>query len=195
MKTSSMDVAAPEPRKGMPSPQLDEAAFTERYRSRFNDPAFDPLRGEIDRIVAVAWDAYTDGRKAPVTEKAGPGYADPNYELSVDWRAAHEMIEAARMRYADAAGPSRILVINGSSRSEHSCPGEMSKSFRLASIAQGVFDGHEKFETTMLDLSRLTSEFGARSIRARPVSRRRRRCVTFRAAATPTIRWVKSTTG
>lgn len=117
MKTSSMDVAAPEPRKGMPSPQLDEAAFTERYRSRFNDPAFDPLRGEIDRIVAVAWDAYTDGRKAPVTEKAGPGYADPNYELSVDWRAAHEMIEAARMRYADAAGPSRILVINGSSRS------------------------------------------------------------------------------
>ena len=153
-------VAASEPRKGMPSPKLDRQAFADRYRSRFNDPAFDPLRAKIDEIVAVAWDAYQDERKAPVTEKAGSGFADPDYDLAVDWRAAHDAIEAARTRHADPSGPLRILLINGSSRSEHTCPGEMSKSFRLTLLAQEVFDSQPGFETTVLDLSRLASEFG-----------------------------------
>ena len=54
----SEPVAAPDPRKGMPSPKLDRQAFFDRYRSRFKDPAFRSLDAEIDRIAAVAWDAY-----------------------------------------------------------------------------------------------------------------------------------------
>ena len=41
---------APEPRKGMPSPQLDEAEFRKRFLSQYIDPAFDPLREELDSI-------------------------------------------------------------------------------------------------------------------------------------------------
>ena len=41
----SQEVAAPEPRRGMPSPQLDEAEFKRRFRAQFQDPAFEPLGG------------------------------------------------------------------------------------------------------------------------------------------------------
>jgi multimeric flavodoxin WrbA len=51
------------------------------------------------------------------------------------------------------------LLINGSSRTEHSCPGEMSKSYRLTQIAQDVF-ATENAAVDLLDLSRLTSEYG-----------------------------------
>ena len=157
---SSPPRSAPEPRKGMPSPRLERADFEARYRSRFHDPAFEGFAPEIDRIVAVAWDAYENQRKSPVTRKAGDGFADPDYDLSIDWIAANDMIQAAKARHVDRDGPMRILLVNGSSRSEHSCPGEMSKSWRLTQIAREVFDGQGGFETTVLDLSRLTSEFG-----------------------------------
>src|SRR5438105_1963438 len=65
-----------EPRKGMPSPQLDEGEFKRRFRAQFRDPAYDALSAELDRIAGVAWDAYAHARKAPHTRKAGPGFAD-----------------------------------------------------------------------------------------------------------------------
>ena len=148
-----------EPRKGMPSPQLSREDFTERYLSRFNDPAFHPMKEALDQVAAIAWDAYQEGRKAPVTRKAGPGYADPDYDLAVDWIAARDMIEEAKARFEDPDGPLRALVINGSSRSEHTCPGEMSKSFRLAALAEETLKA-AGIETALLDLSRLASEFG-----------------------------------
>ena len=40
----------PEPRKGMPSPQLDEATFKQRFLSRYIDPAFDGLTTELAKI-------------------------------------------------------------------------------------------------------------------------------------------------
>lgn len=149
----------PEPRKGMPSPELDRAAFTARYLSRFQDRAFEAERAALERVAGIAWEAYSEGRKSPVTRKAGPGYADPDYELGVDWINAHAAVEAAKVRHHDAKGPLRALVINGSSRSEHTCPGEMSKSFRLATLAEQTLKA-AGIGTTMLDLSRLASEFG-----------------------------------
>jgi multimeric flavodoxin WrbA len=50
-------------------------------------------------------------------------------------------------------------LINASPRSEHTCPGETSKSYRLARIAQSVFI-EEQAQVDVLDLSRLTSEYG-----------------------------------
>ena len=149
----------PEPRKGMPSPKLTRAAFTERYLSRFADPAFEPLRGELDKVAAIAWGAYRDGRKAPITQKAGKGYADPDYDLAEDWINARALIDQAQARFEDRKGPLRVLLINGSSRSEHTCPGEMSKSYRLVLSAQRVLET-AGLETKILDLSRLASEFG-----------------------------------
>jgi len=74
-------------RKGMPPRKLDRAAFETRLRSRFVDPVFRPLERELAAIVAAAWDAYAEGRKAPLTRAAAPGFADPSYEIAVDWLA------------------------------------------------------------------------------------------------------------
>src|SRR2546430_17195298 len=110
---------APEPRKGMPSPRLDEAEFKRRFRAQFTDHAFDALCVELDKIAEAALDAYRDSRKSPHTRKAGPGYADPDYELAVDWSAAHEAISAAQRRDEGCAGADCVLLINYSSPSEH----------------------------------------------------------------------------
>ena len=50
---------APDPRKGMPSPQLDEAEFVRRFLSSYQDPAFEPLKGELEKVAAAAWDGYS----------------------------------------------------------------------------------------------------------------------------------------
>ena len=131
----------PDVRKGMPPVKLQREEFEERYRSRFTDPAFEPLQRELDAIVAAAWDAYSHQRKAPRTRKAGPGFADPDYEIAVDWLAAREDILAAQRLHDDMAAQPRILIINGSARSEHSCPGEMSKSWRLVKLAEPCWPG------------------------------------------------------
>jgi multimeric flavodoxin WrbA len=98
--------------------------------------------------------------KAPRTRKAGPGYADPDYDLSVEWIEASRRIKEAERRQKDPASPSRILLINGAARSDHTCPGEISKTFRLATIAREIFAGDPGLEIEFLDLSRLTSEYG-----------------------------------
>jgi multimeric flavodoxin WrbA len=146
-------------RKGMPPVKLSREEFERRYRSRFVDPAFRPLQRELDAIITAAWDGYANSRKAPVTSRAGPGFADPDYEISVDWLAAREAVLTAQRRHDDASETPRILLINGSSRSEHTCPGEMSKTWRLVKIAEPVFQ-ETGFAVDILDLSRLTSEFG-----------------------------------
>src|SRR3981081_3700482 len=146
-------------RRGMPSVELSREEFEKRYRSRFADPAFRPLQRELDAIVAAAWDGYINYRKAPVTRKAGPGFADPDYDLSVEWLPAREALLRAQRLHGPADETPRILLINGSSRSDQSCPGEMSKTWRLVKIAEPVFQDMG-FAVGLLDLSRLTSEFG-----------------------------------
>jgi multimeric flavodoxin WrbA len=146
-------------RKGMPPRKLDRATFEARFRSRFVDPVFRPLERELAAIVAAAWDAYADGRKAPLTRAAGPGFADPDYEIALDWLAARDAVMAAQARHDEPNGPARVLLVNGSSRTEHTCPGEMSKSWRLVEIARQIFDGRG-FVVDVLDLSRTVSEFG-----------------------------------
>ncbi|WP_018009740.1 flavodoxin family protein [Sinorhizobium medicae] len=148
------------PRKGTPSPRLEEAEFRRRFYSRFQDPVFDSLRTELDKVASAAWDAYEHQRKSPHTRKAGPAFEDQDYELSVDWLAARDAVHAAQDRHLDSKGPARILLISGSSRSEHTCPGEMSKSYRLMRIAQEAIDENAGVKTTVLELHRLASEYG-----------------------------------
>src|SRR3954466_10990387 len=94
-------LSAPEARKGTPDPTLDEREFRRRFLQQFQDPAFEPLGGELQRIADAAWDAYSHHRKSPKTRKAGPGFADPNYDLSVDWIAAKDAIDQAQKRHED----------------------------------------------------------------------------------------------
>lgn len=77
----------------------------------------------------------------------------------MEWIAARDAIDKAQKRYADKKVKPRILLINGSSRSEHTCPGEMSKSFRMVEIARRATEKHS-IETDVLDLSRVASEYG-----------------------------------
>ena len=147
-------------RKGMPSVALSKTEFTRRLRERFYDPAFEALKPEIERLIEVAWNGYHIYRKSPRTRPAGPRYADPKYNLPIEWSAASAAIRRAERRQKSAASKSRILLINGSSRSDQSCPGEMSKSFRLVEIARRVFERERGFDVELLDLSLLTSQYG-----------------------------------
>jgi multimeric flavodoxin WrbA len=152
-------MAEPDVRKGMPPVKLPREEFESRYRSQFVDPVFAPLQRELDAIVDAAWDAYSHSRKAPLTRRAGAGFADPDYDLAVDWLEARAAVLAAQRRHDDAAEPLRVLVINGSARSEHTCPGEMSKTWRLVELAERTLIDMD-FAVDILDLSRLASEFG-----------------------------------
>jgi len=146
-------------RKGQAPAQLGRDEFGERFRQLFFDPNFDAERDALVRIEAIAWLNYEQGRKAPKTRRAGPGHADPDYELSVDWLAAQERIERAQAQQRNAASPTRALVICGSPRNDGTCPGEMSKTFRLARDVEETLEG-EQIEVDLLDLSHLTSEYG-----------------------------------
>lgn len=149
-----------EPRKGSPSPRMGEAEFKRRFLNQFQDQAYGSLSAELSRIADAAWDAYYNSRKSPRTRKAGPGFADPTYDLAIDWLNAREAIRAAQTRHEDPHGPRHFLLISGSSRSEHTCPGELSKTYRLVKIAEEVFSETSGASVEILDLSRLASEYG-----------------------------------
>ena len=146
-------------RKGQAPGRLDRIEFSARFRASFMDPAFQSEEESIARLEEIAWQAYTDGRKAPFTQKAGPGYADPDYELSTEWIATKQRIEEAKRRWSEPSTPSRVLLICGSARNDGTCPGEMSKSFRLLEIVRETLE-HADIQVDVLDLSLLTSEYG-----------------------------------
>jgi multimeric flavodoxin WrbA len=148
----------PDVRQGQAPDPHPREVFRQRFRSRFFDPAFDAERDALDRIEQIAWEAFEQGRKAPRTRKAGPGFADPAYDLSIEWIEARDRLAEAARRWADTATPSRVLVVNASPRNDGTCPGEVSKSWRLAGIAAEVLRG-EGLEVDLLDLSLLTSDY------------------------------------
>src|SRR6185436_9888948 len=106
--------------------------FRRRFFARFYDPAFAGVAGELEKVFEKAWDGYIEYRKSPRHTAAGPGFADPSVELPLEWLETRERLAAAEARQKDPQSPSRILIVNGSTRSEHSCPGEISKTQRLS---------------------------------------------------------------
>ena len=146
-------------RKGQPSTKLTRDEFSRRLRERFYDPAFEPLRDEIDHLVAVAWDGYDQYRKSPRTRKAGSGFANPDFELPIEWLDARERILGAQREHDDASRPRRVLVVSGAARTDQTCPGEISKTFRLVQIAREELDA-AGCQCDVLDLSDLTAEYG-----------------------------------
>ncbi len=174
-------------RKGQAPAKLGRSEFNSRFRAAFIDPAFGVEEQSIARLEAIAWEAYSEGRKAPFTQKAGPGYADPDYDLSMEWVATKQRLDAAQVRWADPETPSRVLLICGSARNDGTCPGEISKTFRLTEIARETLE-LAAVQTDVLDLSLLTSEYGRNIHPAKVACLRRCRYVIGRALAIPTTR-------
>jgi multimeric flavodoxin WrbA len=154
-------IRAPKIRTGQGNVHLSRAEFEKRYREQFYDPAFRPLEPQIKQLIEVAWDGYQEGRKSPKTRLAGKRFADPSYELSVEWLAAQTDIRRAERVHRRSTTRSRVLLICGSARSDQTCPGEMSKTFRMVRLARTTLE-KRAIEVDVLDLSQETSQFGRR---------------------------------
>jgi multimeric flavodoxin WrbA len=144
-------------RKGQAPDLMPRDEFGRRFREQFTDPAYRAHDPELGKLEAIAWKAYSEGNKAPFTHKAGPGYADPDYDLSDEWRQTRDKVRAAAARQKDAATPSRVLVVCASSRNDGTCPGEVSKTWRLSNEVCDVVRA-DGVEADFLDLSLITSD-------------------------------------
>src|SRR5438034_2284664 len=140
--------------------KLTKEEYLRRWRERFYDPAFASKKVELDAIAEIAWESYDDARKSPHTRKAGTGFADPEYELSVEWLEARQAIIEAQKRQQSTDAASRVLLICASPRTDQTCPSEMSKTFRLAQSAREIIDAAPRFEVDFLDLSVMPAEYG-----------------------------------
>ena len=146
-------------RTGQANVPLTRAQFHEHYQLKFYDPAFADEHEAIARLEEIAWQALQEGRKAPITRPAGRGFADPVYEVSVQWLDTRKRLRLAQKRWQDSSTPSRVLLICGSARNDGTCPGEISKTWRLTEIAQRVVE-RAGVQADVLDLSLVTSEYG-----------------------------------
>jgi multimeric flavodoxin WrbA len=145
-------------RKGQAPAALGRDEFRLQFHHSFTDPAFAKVRDALAQVEQVAWENYEAGRKAPRTHPAGPGYVDPNYALSDEWRETHERLLQAEQVQKAPGTPPRILLINGAARNDGSCPGEMSKSWRMVQWLQETLQAEAQVVRT-LDLSLLTSDY------------------------------------
>ena len=137
---------------------LTREQFRSRFFERFYDPAFDAVRSELEKVCEIAWDGYIKYRKAPRSQPAGAEFSDPAFKLPVEWLQTRSSMKDAERRYRNPASPSRILVVSGATRSEHTCPGEVSKTRRLADRARRTIEAQAGFEVDFLELSQLADE-------------------------------------
>jgi multimeric flavodoxin WrbA len=137
---------------------LTREQFRERFFARFYDPAFDDVKPELEKIFERAWDGYIKYRKSPRTRPAGPEFADRAFALPLEWLAARSEIHEAQKRNRDPKSASRILIVSGATRSEHTCPGEVSKTWRLADHARKIIEAQAGFEVDLLEMSDLADE-------------------------------------
>ncbi len=145
-------------RKGQAPSKLGRDEFHLVFQRSFMDPAFQAVASELGKVEQTAWENYEASHKAPLTLKAGPEFKHPEYELSIEWKQARDRLLAAEAHQKDPATTSRVLLINGSARNDGTCPGEISKTYRMTLLAEEVLKG-QGFEVDILDLSLLTSDY------------------------------------
>ena len=141
-----------------PFTPLTRDEFRERFMRRFYDPAFDEVRDELERVFETAWSGYEAYRKSPRTAKAGGEFANPEADLAVEWLETRRAILQAQAEHAAPSSSSRILLVSGSTRSEHTCPGEASKTRRLVEAARQAIAARDGFDVDLLDVSMLAYE-------------------------------------
>jgi multimeric flavodoxin WrbA len=148
----------PEVRRGQAPQPLARQEFHLQFMRSFADPRFEAVQAALGQVEEIAWKNYQEGRKAPVTQKAGSEFADPDYDLSVEWKATRDRLLAAERQQKDPQTRSRVLLIIGAARNDGSCPGEISKTYRMSLWAKEVLEA-SGIEADVLDLSLLTSSY------------------------------------
>ena len=148
-------------RKGQAGDNLPRIEFHKRFAARvFRSRVREGARC-LGGVEDVAWDAYSEGRKAPRTHPAGPGFADPEYKLSDEWRAdarprrcgGAAAEEARRRRRAFSSSmPRRATTARAPARSRR--PSGFRRSCRRSC-------GPSMSKSTSLDLSLITSDYAA----------------------------------
>jgi len=88
---------------------LTKEQFRERFFLRFHDPVFEEVAAELEKVFERAWNGYIEYRKSPRRAPAGPGFAQPSYELPLEWLETRARIAAAQARQQNPRSPSRIL--------------------------------------------------------------------------------------
>lgn len=146
------------PRTGQFDGKLSREEFRQRFYGSYMRPEFAQVKEALAQVEEVAWDNYVHSRKTVALQKAGPEFADPNYDLSVEWKEARDRLIAAEAVQKTPGTRSRVLLICGSNRNDGTCPGEISKTFRMTEMARQCLAG-EDVDVDVLDLSRLTSDY------------------------------------
>src|SRR3569833_2375052 len=146
------------PRKGQALDMMSREEFRLRFRHNYFGPSYDGLRDAIAQIEEVAWDNYINEKKSPLTEKAGEGFAAPEFELSVEWLVLCFCLFVVVVCFFVPSTRSRILLICCLDRNDGTCPGEMSKTWRLTQIAREALAPFD-IDTDVLDLSRMISDY------------------------------------
>ena len=100
-------MSLPPVRKQSPYVALTKEQFRERFFAKFYDPAFAGVGAELEKVFEVAWSGYIEYRKSPRKREAGAGYADPKFQLPVEWLETRATIDAAQKQWSDAALPTR----------------------------------------------------------------------------------------
>ena len=177
-------------RKGQAPGHLPRTEFGVRFRNSFVDPAFDaeddahrPPRG--DRLGGL----QRRPQGAAARARPGPATPTPTTTSRSTGSRPSERLEQRR----SGAGPirrrrSRVLVICGSPRNDGTCPGEISKTFRLARLVREDARAGAASRSTCSTSACSPPSTAATSIRARAACRPRCRSATGRAAAIRTMR-------
>ena len=147
-------------------------------------------------MIEVAWDGYNIYPQVAAHQARRPGLRRSELRSlgrMVRGKHGHQARRAAAE--VEAASKSRILLINGSSRSDQSCPGRDVQELPPGQDRQAACSSANVASTSSCSTS--ASHLGVRPqiLPARPVYRRPCRSATGRAPATPTTRWDSSTTG
>ena len=136
----------PKVRTGQGAVKLSREEFSRRFSERFYDPEFQAIKTEVDGVIDVAWKVYDEYHKSPRTRKAGPEFQDPEFDLPIEWLETRKQIQLAEDKYRDKNAASRILLICGAARHDQTCPGEMSKTFRMVQLAREEIEKTKGFE-------------------------------------------------
>ena len=131
--------------------------------------------------------------KGTVYAKGGGRFSRSGLRSLDGMVATKKRIDDAQLRWFDPARASRVSLICGSARNDGTCPGEMSKTFRLLQLAREVLEEADIFPDVP-DLSLLTSECGRNIFRAKGAHRPRCRCAIGRAVAIPITHSTRPTT-
>jgi hypothetical protein len=107
-------------RKGQGDVKLTREAFERRLRERFYDPGFEKVERQVADVIDVGWKAYDEYHKSPRTRKAGPGFADPEFELPIRMarRTPTDSRRTATARGCDSPRPRARRLRRGAPRSD-----------------------------------------------------------------------------